>query len=155
MSVSKCYAHEHIYWIATPNELETMLTREGFHLLKVNSHVPMNYTESSLSDYLQTYRTLYELLAAGEKLNRDEHWPLFSEYNPTKDIARCIFGNEHTYRGKRYKTADLDYHARSVSMMPFVLYKQTKKDGSFSVLKSYSYLQFPENTVGIEFSCPT
>lgn len=73
MSVSKCYAHEHIYWIATPDELEALLTQEGFHLLKVNSHVPIDYTESPLSDFMQPYRTLYELLAAGEKLNRDEH----------------------------------------------------------------------------------
>ena len=155
MSVSKCYAHEHIYWIATPDELEALLTQEGFHLLKVNSHVSMNYTESPLSDFMQPYRTLYGLLRAGERLTWDEHWHLFRNYNPTKDISRCIYGNEHTYQGERYKTADLDYLHRSVNMGPFVLYKEAKKDNSFSISKTYSYTQFPESTVGIEFSCST
>ena len=155
MSVSKCFAYETIYWIATPDELEALLTREKFHLLVVDSHVPIDYTESPLSDALQPYRDLYGLISAGERLNWKLHWPLFDSYNTTQDITRCEFGNEHTYQGKLYKTADPDYHERCVNMEPFVLYKETKKDGSISIVKSFSYTQFPENTVGIQFSCAT
>ena len=155
MSVSKCFAHEHVYWIATPDELEALLMQEGFHLLIVNAHVPIDYTESLSSDFLKPYRTLYELLYAGKRLTWQEHWPLFHDYNVTKDISRCVYGNVHTYQGKRYKTADFDYHQRSTNMGPFVLHKEIKKNGSFSISKAYSYTQFPENAAGIEFSCPT
>ena len=155
MSISECFAYETIYWIATPDEFEALLSQEKFHLLKVNSHVPVDYTESPLSEALEPYRDLYRLVSAGERLNRDQHWPLFRSYNATKDTTRCLFGNEHTYQGRLYKTADRGYHERCVNMEPFVLYKEIKKDGRISIVKCASYLQFPENTVGIKFYCAT
>ena len=155
MSISKYYAYESIYWIATPDELEALLSREKIHLLTVNSHVPIDYTESPLSEALEPYRDLYRLISAGERLNRDQHWPLFRSYNATKDTTRCVFGNEHTYQGRLYKTADRGYHERCVNMEPFVLYKEVKKDGCISIVKCAFHLQFPENTVGIKFYCAT
>ena len=155
MSISKYYAYESIYWIATPDELEALLSREKIHLLTVNSHVPIDYTESPLSEALEPYRDLYRLISAGERLNRDQHWPLFRSYNATKDTTRCVFGNEHAYQGRLYKTADRGYHERCVNMEPFVLYKEVKKDGCISIVKCAFHLQFPENTVGIKFYCAT
>ncbi len=155
MSISECFAYETIYWIATPDELEALLSREKIHLLTVNAHVPIDYTESPLSEALEPYRNLYDLVSAGERLDRDRHWPLFRSYNATQDISRCVFGNEHTYQGRLYKTADRDYHERCVNMEPFVLYKEIKKDGNISIVKCASYLQFPENFVGIKFYCAT
>ena len=153
MSDFNYFSDEHLYWVATPDELETMLTEGDFHLLTVTRHVSKTYTEDPLSELTVPYRALYERLAAGEKLARGT--PLFSGYAPTRDITRCVYGDEHTYRGKPYKSAAPDYRDRCVHMDPFILYEEARKDGSFSVVKNCFPHMFPENAVGIHLYCPT
>ena len=80
---------------------------------------------------------------------------MFHSFSPTRDITRCVYGNEHTYRRKRYKSADTDYCHRCVHMDPFVLYKEIRKDGRFSIIKNCFPGQFTQNAVGIHIYCPT
>ncbi len=155
MSDIHYFGDTHLYWIARSTELEALLKGGGFHLLSVSHHVPIDYTESTLDEFIKPYETLYNLLSAGEKLTWNEHWSLFPRYSPTRDISRCVYGDEHTYRGKRYKTADCDYRDRCVGMQPFILFKEMRPNGIFSISKTYFHGQMPENAVGVHFWCPT
>ena len=154
MSDINYFGDEHLYWIATPDELEATLTEGGFHLLTVTRHVPLGYTEDPLTELTVPYRDLYGRLSAGEKPERGSPL-LFPSFSPTRDPSRCVYGDEHTYRGKRYKSADPDYRDRCVHMDPFILYRETRKDGGFSIVKNCFYGLFPENAVGIHIYCPT
>ena len=153
MSDINYFGDEHLYWIATPDELEAMLTEGGFHLLTVTRHVSRTYIEDPLSDLTIPYRNLYEKLSTGEQMEWGS--PLFHNFSPTRDITRCMYGNEHTYRGKRYKSADTDYCHRCVHMDPFVLYKEIRKDGRFSIIKNCFPGQFAQNAVGVHIWCRT
>jgi hypothetical protein len=93
-------------------------------------------------------------LSAGEKPERSSPL-LFPGFSPTRELSRCVYGDEHTYRGKHYKSADPDYRDRCVHMDPFILYRETRKDGGFSIVKNCFPGMFPENAVGIHIYCPT
>lgn len=141
---------ETFYFIVTPEELEKCLTE--FHLVIHNTHVPIDYVETSTSSYINTQKQLFELLKTGEKLNWDDHYFLLRQIGLTTDLSRCIYGNMHKYHGKLYKKADFDEPC--INFSPFTFYLIEDKNGKSRISTQVSYIQCPENVVGIELSYP-
>lgn len=50
-------------FLLTPEELQKVL--EPYHLVIFNAHVPVEYVESNLEEYIAVYGKLYELLSSG------------------------------------------------------------------------------------------
>ena len=45
------------HFLITPNELENLL--QPYHMIITNAHVPADYTESPISEYIELYRQLF------------------------------------------------------------------------------------------------
>ena len=134
-------------FILMPEELASVL--EPFHLVVDNAHVPAGYRETPKAELLESYRQLYTKLARGERLTREGDWPLFRHTGLTTDLSRCPYGREHLYEGKRFLGAVFD--TPCVHLAPFTL--AVSPEGRTVSLRG-SYLQSPQNTVGLEASFP-
>lgn len=141
---------ERSQFIITPSELENCLT--DFHLVIHNAHVPIDYVESSMQEYISRYRELFDLLTAGQKLIWKQHYPLLETRGLTTDLARCDYGRVHEYQGSMYKSAD--YDEPCAVLAPFTLNILNDGNGKSSISTKVSYLQYPEYTVGLELSYP-
>ena len=141
---------EAFQFIITPDELEECLTE--FHLVIHNAHVPIDYVESSLQEYISGYRELFDLLASGEKLIWKQHYPLLETRGLTTNLARCDYGRVHEYQGSMYKAAVFDEPC--VVLAPFTFNILNNGNGKPSISTKVSYLQYPEYTVGLELSYP-
>ncbi|MCM1127433.1 MAG: hypothetical protein NC429_13295 [Lachnospiraceae bacterium] len=138
------------YFVITPEELKACL--KDFHLVVHNAHVPIDYVESSIDSYISIQRELFRRLSMGEKLIWKEHANLFKMIAITTEMSRCGYGNIHEYDGKLWKGANFDEPC--VNLSPFILSVIRSKNGSFSINTKFSYIQNPENTVGIKLSYP-
>lgn len=134
-------------FILTPEELASVL--EPFHLVVDNAHVPAGYRETPKPEFLEPCRQLYAKLARGEQLTRQGDWPLFRHTGLTTDLSRCPYGRAHLYEGKRFLSAVFD--TPCVHLAPFTL--AVSPEGRTVSLRG-SYLQSPQNTVGLEASFP-
>ena len=59
----------------SPNNLEKILAE--YHLVIFGEHVPADYTESSLKEYISAYSRLSDLLFSGKKIEWKRDYPLF------------------------------------------------------------------------------
>lgn len=134
-------------FILTPKELTRVL--EPFHLVVDNAHVPAGYRETPKAEFLEPYRQLYAKLTRGERLTRQGDWPLFRHTGLTTDLSRCPYGRERLYESKRFLSAV--FAAPCVHLAPFTL--SVSPEGRMVSLRG-SYLQSPQNTVGLETSFP-
>lgn len=141
---------ERFYFIITPEELRNCLA--DFHLVISTTHVPIDYTESSLDEYVNIQTQLFGKLAKGEKLIWKEHWKLFESMSLTTDLTRCGYDGVHKYQGKLYKSSSFDVPCPH--LQAFVFYVAEHDDGEFNIVKTCSESQFPENTVGFELFYP-
>lgn len=137
-------------FILTPVELENIL--DGFHAVINNAHVPLDYVESSISEYVSTYKELYEHLSKGDKLVWNEHYTLFQQIGLTTNLSLCKYGKVHEYDGKKFYLPDFDEPC--VNFAPFTLFNMKDKNGKLSISTRVSYIQYPENTVGLQMSYP-
>ncbi len=140
---------------AIPDEVAEVLREGGFHLLIVNSHVPTDYTETPVEEWLSTHRALYGKLASGARLSWEEDWMLFQAHHLTRDLALCVRERKQTYRGRTYKSAPLELLERGLTVKPVILYREAHERRAATYSTAYSYTQFPENTMGLQFSVAT
>ena len=134
-------------FILTPEELTGVL--EPFHLVVDNAHVPADYRETPKAEFLGSCRQLYAKLARGERLTRQEDWPLFRHTGLTTDLSRCPYGREHVCEGKHFLLSV--FPTPCVHLAPFTL--MVSPEGRAVSLRG-SYLQFPQNVVGYEATYP-
>ncbi len=153
--VCKYGGRKSFYLAATPDEVAQMLHEGGFHILVTRAHVPKDYIETPFEEWLSTNRTLYEKLASGARLSWNEDWSLFHIHHLTRDPSLCVWEGEHMYQKHIYKTAPYDYAFRCLCVEPFVLHRETHEGRAASYSKAYSWTQFAENTVGLQFSVAT
>ncbi len=153
--ISSYGRRQFLYVAATPDEVATVMKAGAFHTLIVNTHVPKNYIETPVDECLSAYRTLFEKLASGARLSWEEDWSLFPCRHLTRDPSLCVWERQHVYRGRTYTSAPRDYAARCLQMEPFILYREPHEGRAATYSKVYSYTQFPEYTVGLQFHCAT
>lgn len=53
-------------FLMTPEQVKEVF--EAYHLIIINSSVPIDYVESELSEYLSAYSETYKQLCSGEKV---------------------------------------------------------------------------------------
>lgn len=137
-------------FLITPEELRKIL-RE-YHLVINNTHVLLDYTESSLEEYIDNYSKLYCLLISGEKIIWKRDHSLFIQRGVTSNLAKCKYGRVHEYEGQQYKSAEFDEPV--VNLAPFVLniYKDSKQ--KWCCQAKGSYLMNPQNFMGIQLQFP-
>ena len=137
-------------FLITPDELQEIL--KNCHLVKYTAHVPIEYTETKLDDYIDVYRQLYELLTCGVKFEWGKHHILFESTGLSSDLKRCTYGHIHTYRDQKYKLAD--FAEPPVNLAPNALLPNIDDTGKLHINSGVSYLKFPEYYIGMEISYP-
>ncbi len=95
-------AFQSIAFIVTPDELNAAL--KAFTLFIGNAHVPIDYICTPTEVFINNYTMLYDKLCSGEKIDYHKNHELFKYFNMTTDIESIIFGKEHLYEGKKYKS---------------------------------------------------
>lgn len=137
-------------FLLAPEELQKVL--EPYHLVIFNTHVPIDYVESKLEEYIAGYRKLYEVLASGEKLVWEKHHPLLQHVGAVSDLSKCMYGRIHEYNGAKYKSAD--FLEPSVAMSPFALHFYNDSKERLSTSTSFSYIACAEEILGIQLQYP-
>jgi len=141
---------ETLQLFADARELQKVL--ESYHLVIANAHVPMDYVESDLTEYMNTYRKLYEVLASGEKLVWETHYPLLYIINIASDLSKCQYGKIHEYEGKQYKSAE--FLEPTVGILPFALHFYEDAKGKLCTSTKFSYSVCAEEILGLELQYP-
>ena len=136
------------HFLITPNELENLL--QPYHLIITNAHVSADYIESPISEYIELYRQLYEMLISGEKLSADRDYRLLVHRSIVSDLAKCRHEKYHKYKGKEYKQIKFDephpYFA------PFALGFYRDDNQKICTSTRLSYLVNSQNIMGIEMN---
>lgn len=141
----------HVFsFLITPDELKQVLQKH--HLVIDNAHVPLDYTESSLSEFIDGYTALYTRLVGGEKLTWENDHRLLMHQGITSDLSGCSFGRFHEFQGEMYKY--LDFGEPVVHMSPCTLrfYHDAKQKLCYS--SKHSYMQFTEYVMGYQLNYP-
>lgn len=138
-------------FIITPEELRTVL--QPYHIVIDNTHVLLDYEESSLGEYIDMYRELFGLLSSGVQLIWKQHWHLTEHRAVTSDLSKCIYGRIHEYEGQQYKSPIFDEPLVNLQPYTFSVYKDSKD--KLAVSTRFSYEQNPENIVGVEINYPS
>ena len=90
-------------FLMTPEQVKEVF--EAYHLIIINSSVPIDYVESELSEYLSAYSETYKQLCSGEKVTTCS---LDLWRGITSNLARCRYGEIRLRDGKQYKRATFD-----------------------------------------------
>ena len=72
------FAFKNFYFILTPIEMERIF--EGYHLMSCTS-VPLDYTETPISELADAYSALHSKLSSGEKIVHSDDWRLYPSFN--------------------------------------------------------------------------
>lgn len=78
-------------FLMTPEQVKEVF--EAYHLIIINSSVPIDYVESELSEYLSAYSETYKQLCSGEKVTTCS---LDLWRGITSNLARCRYGEIKT-----------------------------------------------------------
>lgn len=133
-------------FLITPNELENLL--QPYHLIITNTHVPADYIESPVSDYIRLYRQLYEMLINGEKLSAVRDRRLFAQRCVVSDLEKCRHEHYHKCKGKEYKR--IIFYEPHPHFAPFALGFYRDDNKKLYASTRWSYLVYAQNIMGIE-----
>lgn len=134
----------------SPSKLEKILAE--YHLVIFNAHVPVDYVESGLKEYLSAYSRLSDLLFSGKKIDWKRDYSLFLHRGITSNLANCIYGKLHVYEGKQYKRAD--FNEPVVGLSPVALWLNVGEDKKLHCSTSYSYAFCSEYYMGVQLQYP-
>ena len=145
----RAYGYSNFNFIITPEELKSVLA--GLHLLEHSRNVPLNYVETSVTEYVTAFSNLYDKLIKGYELGSEEL------INPLcigicSDLSAFEYGNEHEYDGAMFKTACFSMPCADVE--PFSVCFLRRKDGAEQLNLTGSALQFPQYTAGLHLTYP-
>lgn len=129
----------------TPEQVKEVF--EAYHLIIINSSVPIDYVESELSEYLSAYSETYKQLCSGEKVTTCS---LDLWRDITSNLARCRYGEIRLRDGKQYKRATFDEPV--VAVVPGRLGLGRYDDGK--LFCSTAYTMVTEDFMGIQFHYP-
>ena len=132
------------------NKLEKILAE--YHLVIFGGHVPFDYIESSLKEYLSAYSRLSDLLFSGKKIDWERDYSLFLQRGITSNLANCIYGKLHLYEEKQYKFAD--FNEPVVGISPVTLWLNVGEDKKLHCSTSYSYAFCSEYYMGVQLQYP-
>lgn len=136
-------------FLVTPQELKEILC--GFHLVEFCRRVPEDYVETDIENFISDYEEFYRLLIHGHKFNlRENHVITKLLMGVTNDLCKCTFNASFQDKKDKlwYKTPD--FIVPCVGINIFALHLDEEK----KLQSKYSYLQFPENIMGIRFDFP-
>ena len=132
-------------FLMTPEQVKEVF--EAYHLIIINSSVPIDYVESELSEYLSAYSETYKQLCSGEKVTTCS---LDLWRGITSNLARCRYGEIRLRDGKQYKRATFDEPV--VAVVPGRLGLGRYDDGK--LFCSTAYTMVTEDFMGIQFHYP-
>ena len=136
------FAFENFYFILTPMEMEKIF--KEYHLMSCTS-VPLDYTETPISELIDAYSALHAKLSAGEKIIYSDNWRLYPSFEVTNDLSLCPYNEPHIYDGKKRKSPNFDLSVPR--LQPFTL---TIHGGK--LCKGFANCE--ENTVGYSLCVP-
>jgi len=137
-------------FLLTPNEVEKIL--EEYHMVIFNEHVLMDYTESSLKEYIAAYSSLYDLLLSGKRIDWDRDYRLFLQRGVISNLSSCTYGHIHIYEGKQYKSAD--FREPVIGISPVALWINLGEDKKLQCSTAYSFSLYSEYYMGIQLQYP-
>ena len=136
------FAFKNFYFILTPMEMEKIF--KEYHLMSCTS-VPLDYTETPISELTDAYSALHAKLSAGEKIIYSDDWRLFPSFEVTNDLSLCPYNEPHIYDGKKRKSPNFDLSVPRLEPFTLTIY-------GGKLCKCFA--QFEENTVGYSLCVP-
>ena len=136
-------------FIVTPQELKDIL--RSFHFVEFCRRVPADYVETDIANYVNYYEEFYRLLISGHKFNlREDHFITKLLIGITNDLSKCTYNPSFQDKKDKqwYKTPDFIEPCVGINIFALQLDEGQKLQSKFS------YLQFPENIMGIQFEFP-
>lgn len=138
-------------FVLSPDEFKRIL--EPYHMVVPNAHVPLDYVESFLDEYMAKYEQLYRFWESGEKFIWQRDYQMIDNKGAvTSNLAKCKYGRIHEYEGKKYKSPDFDEPVVVIS--PFALYFYQDSHSNWCVSTAYSHTQLAENIIGMQIAYP-
>ena len=136
------FSFKNFYFILTPREMEKIL--EGYHLMSCTS-VPLEYTETPISEFIDAYSALHAKLSSGEKIIYSEDWRLFPSFKVTNDLSLCPYNEPHVYDGKKRKSPNFDLRVPGLERFALLIH-----EGKLCK----NFINCDENTVGYSLYVP-
>lgn len=136
-------------FLVTPQELKEIL--RGFHLVEFCRRVPADYVETGIENFISDYEEFYHLLISGHKFNfRRDNVITKLLMGVTNDLSKCTYYASFQDKEDKlwYKTSD--FIEPCVGINIFVLYLDEEQ----KLQSKFSFTQFPENIMGIQFEFP-
>ncbi len=137
-------------FLVTPKELQTAF--EPFKLVINNACVPIDYTNTSVEEFLENYSALYERLINGEVFN-GKYVGLLKQIAITSNLSDIKFGMEHELDGKWVKSVIHDKQFVLPYLAPFT-FRTYQENDKLYVSTRASYLAYSESIFGYEINFP-
>ena len=136
-------------FIVTPQELKEIL--EGFHLVEFCRRVAANYIETEIDNFISDYEDFYDLLISGQKFNlREDDVTTKLLVGITNDLSKCAYSASFQDKKDKswYRTPDFFEPCVGINIFTLCL------DGKQKLHSNFSYMQFPENIMGLQLNFP-
>ncbi len=142
-----------VHFLATPEEVVSMLSAHGLHLINANRMLPMDYAETPLSEWMEEYRLLYNYLAKRDYKGLKSERRFLDSYYVTRDLSTCPWDTwTNPESGVTSKFVDKKRKEGILLMAPATLNEQKRRDGgTYLTWGTSSYMA--EYFVGLRFSC--
>lgn len=137
-------------FLLSPNEVREVF--KDYHMVIFNAHVPIDYTESDMDEYIAAYKSLYELQLGGERIIWQRDHSLFLQRGVTSDLSNCKYGHVHMYEEKQYKSAD--FYEPVVGLSQVVLSINKGADEKLHCSTAGSFIMCSEDFMGIQLEYP-
>lgn len=137
-------------FLVTPKELKTAF--EPFKLVINNACVPIDYTNTSVEEFLKIYSALYERLISGEVFD-GKYVGLLNHIAITSNLSDIKFGMEHEIDGKWVKAVIHDKKSILPYLAPFTFRTYTENNKLYVSTRA-SYLAYSESIFGYEINFP-
>ncbi len=140
-----------VLFVVTPDELENALI--PFTLYIANAHVPVNYSFTPKSVFLNNYREMYGKLCRGEKIDHYKDYKLLKYFDITTDISTVRFGKNHFYNGDEFKSYIGSERGYAPYFSPFIFDVYTENNKIY-VSTAGSWAVAYTDIMGVQLSFP-
>jgi hypothetical protein len=136
-------------FLVSPLELTTII--KEFHHIEFSKRVPENYIESDPIECFNKYKIFYDKLISNYKFVWETDFDLFDfRIGLSNDLSKCTYDKKFMDKKdkKYYKISNFKEPCVGINII-VLRFDENKK-----LFSNYSYIQFPENTMGLEIQYP-
>ena len=137
------------HFLISPDELETII--KPFYHVVYTRRVPEDYIETNPKEYINKYKIFYEKLISNYKfIWKNDHKLLDLNVGLTNDLSKCTYGEKFLDKKDQKYYRINDFKEPPVGLTIFILFLSKDR----KLFTNYSYIQYPENVIGLEIQYP-